>query len=425
MPKRSICWGTLKQIAATAGRCADIEFTKGIIRIARRMNVTFLTASVSRSAGGLFTSVRRTAQSLREEGVGVHVVGLEDKFTADDLDDWQLPRPITVPVVGPRFLGYSPRLSNVIAGLPSDLLHTQGLWTYTSRAARSWAHTARRLHVVSPRGMLDPWALANSRWKKRLAGWLYENSHLRRAACLHALCESEAKSIRAYGLRNPICIIPNGVDMPQSTSADPAPWSAKIDPPRKVLLFLGRIHPKKGLENLVKAWSLIDWKHEAGNWALAIGGWDQGGHEEELRRQCRDLGMESRVHFLGPQFGKSKDACYAHCSASILPSFSEGLPMTVLEAWSYGKPVLMTPECNIPEGFAANAAVEIETTPTAIADGIRQLVSLSPCDRRTMGNHGQKLIADKFNWRAVAKKMRAVYSWLLSSGPLPECVVLD
>jgi glycosyltransferase involved in cell wall biosynthesis len=389
------------------------------------MNVTFLTASVSRAAGGLFTSVRRTAQSLQENGLDVRVVGLEDRFTADDLKNWKSVQPQTVSILGPRFLGYSPALSRTIARVNTDLLHSQGIWTYTSRVAANWTRNTHRPHLVSPRGMLDPWALANSRWKKRLAGWCYENSHLSRAACIHALCRSEADSIRAYGLRNPICIIPNGVDVPASMDAGPAPWSAEIKPDRKVLLFLGRLHPKKGLSNLLSAWASLGRQRETAEWELVIAGWDQRSHQRELELQCQLLGIGDSVHFIGPQFGEHKHACYAGCSAAVLPSFSEGFPMAVLEPWAYEKPVLMTPECNIPEGFAANAALKVETSSDKIAEGIRQLISLSSSERQAIGRNGRQLVDDRFNWRTVARQMKSVYSWLLNGGPMPECVVLD
>jgi glycosyltransferase involved in cell wall biosynthesis len=112
-----------------------------------------------------------------------------------------------------------------------------------------------------PRGMLDPWALNNSRFKKKLAALVFENSHLRCAACLHALCQSEAKSIRAYGLTNPICVVPNGIDLPWVVEGSELRVESsalqRFAAGRKILLYLGRIHPKKGLANLLKAWKQV------------------------------------------------------------------------------------------------------------------------------------------------------------------------
>jgi poly(glycerol-phosphate) alpha-glucosyltransferase len=335
--------------------------------------------------------------------------------------------------------------------------------------------------------MLEPWALENSRWKKRLAALIFENRNLRSADCLHALCEAEARNMRNYGLRNPIAVIPNGVDLSESReqkveSSNP-PWDGIVEPGRKVLLFLSRIHPKKGLVNLLKAWAQIQRSAVSGqvvgalasDWTLAIAGWDQGGHEAELkclagemglawadvRKQKSDAGGTNQnsdfsvsefqlssaremaspispggtltsdlrpptsVLFLGPQFGDAKSACYANCDAFILPSFSEGVPMVVLEAWAHSKPVVMTPECNLPEGFTTNAAFRIETNIESIVRGLEQLLRSPFSNLCSLGANGRRLVSQQFAWPRIAKQMASVYAWLLGQGPKPDCVGLN
>ena len=266
----------------------------------------------------------------------------------------------------------------------------------------------------------------------------------------------------------------------------------------RVLLYLGRIHPKKGLANLLKAWKQASGQRsvvsgpvvsgpvvsgpvvsgpavsgpavsgpvvrsQSTEWVLAIAGWDQGGHEAELKALATELGIpwadvreatsplrgeggrrpdvvcpdaesnpssifhlpSSRsfsVVFLGPQFGDNKIACYRDCDAFILPSFSEGLPMVVLEAWAYGKPVLMTPECNVPEGFAANAAIRIEPNVPSIASGLHILFESSISDLQSTGRRGRRLVAAKFAWPKIAAEMKSVYTWLLGGGAKPACL---
>ena len=181
-----------------------------------------------------------------------------------------------------------------------------------------------------------------------------------------------------------------------------------------VLLFLGRIHPKKGLSELLEAW------HELGQvrrrWHLAIIGWDDGGYEEALHRKALQLGvLNDTAHFLGPRFGSEKAAAFSHADAFILPSHSEGFPMAVLEAWSYGLPVLKTPACNIPEGFGAGAALRIDAEAASIAEGIQDLVAMTPSERAAMGHRGRSLVEEKFTWSSVAEQMCATYQWLLGS----------
>ena len=128
------------------------------------------------------------------------------------------------------------------------------------------------------------------------------------------------------------------------------------------------------------------------------------------------------VIFVGPAFGETKDALLRRASAFILPSFSEGLPMSVLEAWSYRLPVLMTEHCNLPEGFAADAALRIGTDVESIAEGMRLLLRSPVSDLRSLGDHGRQLVSERFTWPQVAAQMKEVYGWVLGGGEKPDCV---
>ena len=155
---------------------------------------------------------------------------------------------------------------------------------------------------------------------------------------------------------------------------------------------------------------------------MAITGWDQSGHEAELKRQATELGVSDSVVFPGPQFNEAKADCLRRANAFILPSFSEGLPVSVLEAWSYSLPVLMTPECNLPEGFEAGAAIRTEVTARGVESGLRQLFRMTDADLRTMGERGRRLVEDRFTWARIAGEMISVYSWLLGESGIPACV---
>ena len=387
------------------------------------MRVGFLLSSVSREAGGLFQSVRGLAKAVRSTTFNVCVFGISDEQTAVDLQEW---RPLSVQVFRPRLhaWGYSNELVPAMLGADLDVLSVHGLWKYCSVASQRWHRQTGRPYVVHPHGMLEPWALRNAKRKKQVAALLYENEHLRRAACLRALSEAEAESIRAYGLRNPICFIPNGVDLPEepdrSATKPDSRRFGEFARDRKVLLYLGRLHPKKNLANLIRAWNDSQrWRSDS--WVLAIAGWDQGGYESELKR----IAASPSVVFLGPQFGAAKSECYRACDAFILPSLSEGLPMTVLEAWAYAKPVLMTPECNLPEGFSAEAALRIGSSPEEIAIGLKQLTEMNDDDRSAIGARGRDLVAKNFSWPRIGEQMRAVYEWLLGGGAPPETLRLQ
>jgi poly(glycerol-phosphate) alpha-glucosyltransferase len=381
------------------------------------MRVGFLVGSVSRKAGGLFQSVRGLAKAVASTNANVQVFGIRDEESAVDLQEW---RPLSVQTFRPRLRawGYSNELVPAMLDADLDILSVHGLWKYCSVAAQRWHRQTGRPYVVHPHGMLEPWAVRNAMWKKRIAAFLYENQHLRGAACLRALSEAEAQSIRSYGLHNPICVIPNGVDLPDLRESNAKTESTN----RKTLLYLGRLHPKKNISNLIRAWNeTFNSQRSSGDrWVLAIAGWDQGGYESELKRLAAGTGTS--VLFLGPQFGADKSECYRACDAFILPSLSEGLPMAVLEAWSYAKPVLMTADCNLPEGFSAKAAIRIGSSSDEISAGLKQMIEMSGEDRAAMGTRGRTLVATNFSWPRIGEEMRAVYEWLLDNGAPPQTV---
>ena len=392
---------------------------------------------MSRRAGGVFDANRQLARALHAAGDDVRVFGVADASTEDDRAAWD-PVPVAVAAAhGPRRLGFAPQLSPLLRTSDPEIVHTHGLWTYASRAVLQWHRSTRRPHVVHPHGMLDPWALRNGRWKKRLAALLYENAHLREAACLRALCLAELEAVRAAGYTNPVCLIPNGVSLPDRPSAESPGATAQSG---KSLLYLGRLHPKKGLAHLLKGWAMAGAPAE---WHLTIAGWDEAGHAADLKQLATTLGLSWEEHrdgnppairsnraerasirFTGPLFGQAKDSAYRNCSAFVLPSLSEGLPMTVLEAWSHRKPVLMTAACNLPEGVAANAALEILPTAEGVAEGLRQCFALDDQARRAIGSNGYRLVEDRFAWPQVAARLRTVNAWLVNGGDRPECVVL-
>jgi poly(glycerol-phosphate) alpha-glucosyltransferase len=178
---------------------------------------------------------------------------------------------------------------------------------------------------------------------------------------------------------------------------------------------------------LLEAWARVTTSPPATaeDWHLVIAGWDQDGHESALKAQVERLALGRSVHFVGPLFYDAKDTAYRHADAFILPSKSEGLPTVVLEAWAYDLPVLMTPQCNLPEGFTAGAAVRIETNADSIAAGLRQFFQMSDPDRRHMAANGRALVATKFAWSAIAAETFAVCEWLRGTGPKPKSVMTD
>jgi poly(glycerol-phosphate) alpha-glucosyltransferase len=196
-----------------------------------------------------------------------------------------------------------------------------------------------------------------------------------------------------------------------------------LAPGRKVLLFLGRLHPKKGVPNLLRAWAVCQkTEHEATNWTLVVAGWDQDGHENLLKRMVAELGIADSVLFPGPLFDGTKSRALRRAQAFVLPSYSEGLPVAVLEAWAYGLPALITPQCNLPEGFVEGAAVKADPDVASLTQGLRALFAMGESEREQMGVRGRRLVEQRFSWPSVTKQMISVYEWVLGGGPRPDCV---
>jgi glycosyltransferase involved in cell wall biosynthesis len=418
------------------------------------MITAHVSASLSRYAGGIFEIELALAHHLERLGVDVRALGLEDDQWSADAERWTPVRAEVVTVTGPMAFGYSRAFLPKMETYGADLAHLHSLWMYPSVAIHRWSQRTGKPYLVTPNGMLEPWALRNSARKKRLAGLFYENRCLRGASCLQANTRKELADFRAYGLNNPVCVIPNGVDLPEDRTRVTGVGDQGADHRPRILLFLGRLHPKKGLVNALRAWASLQRTANShpstDNWAFVIAGWDQGGHEVDLKRLCKELDLSyavtpasdftdnrqlttahngSSVLFTGPAFGETKDALLRSASAFILPSFSEGLPMSVLEAWSYGLPVLMTEHCNLSEGFAADAAIQIGTNVDSIAEGMRRLLSLQPTDNGhpttsldSLGRNGRALVERQYTWPMVAAQMKEVYEWVLGGGQKPGSV---
>lgn len=423
-----------------------------------KLKTLFLSPSLSRNLGGIYEIIRSLSLELQRSGVDVQALGLIDEGWALDKKNWGSVPTRAFAFTGPRVFGFSSVLRNEVLKSDADLLHLHALWMHTSVITSDWARYTKRPYIVTPNGMLEPWALRNSGWKKKIAALLYENRMLIGAACLQANTEKELSDFRAYGLTQPIAIIPNGVEIPEESKGERLKAKGENEG-RKTLMFLGRIHPKKGLPNLIRAFAQSRGSRVEGRepWRLVIAGWDQGGHEAELIQLCEELGLKSAVTnaeqrpgqlklkvegerralnarhssldsavlFFGPAFGKEKEDLLRSADAFVLPSFSEGLPMSVLEAWSYRLPVVMTPECNLPEGFAADAAIRIETSVESIAEGLSTLFSMNDADLMTMEAKGRGLVEDRFTWKSVASQMREVYDWMLGGGVPPSSVIME
>jgi poly(glycerol-phosphate) alpha-glucosyltransferase len=226
------------------------------------LNVAVLVDSIAARYGGPSYSVRRLWQTALSQGAQV-TVHSTDSFQASESDeDRRLWQPLDCrrwPAVGLKALGYSNKMAEGVAQSlvkGSSVISQHGLWLHYGRVARNLGKHASAPVIIHPHGMLEPWALRRSSWKKQMTGRLWEFENLRTAACLRVTSTDELQSVRSFGLKNPVALIPHGIDVLDDASLPSVAEAEALLPAlkgKRVLLFLSRVHPKKGLRALLQA----------------------------------------------------------------------------------------------------------------------------------------------------------------------------
>jgi glycosyltransferase involved in cell wall biosynthesis len=305
----------------------------------------------------------------------------------------------------------------------AEVQHIHGLWQdHTRRGART-ARAARVPYLVTAHGMADPWALQHKRWKKQIYLALVEAKNLRRASCLHALSRPEISQMRGMAPWTPIGFVPNGVDL---TPFDrlPARSMLEADHPeiqgKFVLLFFGRVHVKKGLDLLAEALRRIIPDHPEIH--LVVAGNDDGAWAP-FRDRMASLGLTGGMTYLGHVAGERARQVWAAANAFILPSYSEGFSMAVLEALACRLPCLITTACHFPELAAVGGGIEVAPDADAVSQGLRDLIERAPAERARLGQIGRRLVEQHYTWDRQAERLASIYDWLRGGGPSPEPVI--
>jgi len=362
-------------------------------------------------------SLRLLASAQAEMGHKVRVVhtGISD-------DGERSSFPFNVEVINVNSFGptrWSPKLINTACSdnFVPEVVHSHGLWLDVSRQSAKLSKQLGIPHIISPCGMLQKDAVKRSKWKKRIAWLGFQKKILLSAEMIHAKSEAEASEIRKRLPRAKVRVVPNPIETPPQNIVDgnTSDLSIRLNKDffqragilleHKILLFMGRVHPVKGLEHLLNAWTGI--YETFPDWHLVIIGPDEGGFRSKLKSMIRN--NSSNVAFVDPLFGEDRWTAYMNADLFVAPSEFENFGQSIAEALSVGVPVITTIGTPWKELKEKNCGWWIDPTPESIADALQEAMSLSDSERKAKGEAGKNIV-EQFLPSIIAEKMCELYS---------------
>lgn len=387
---------------------------------ADRPRVCHVTTAAGTAAAGVFGSIHGLLATLGRRGrIDVEILhavaqdgtGAHGTIAPESGDAWSIPDVSRRGWAsrGPAFFCYGAELRSLLPCLRTSIVHQHGLWQYPSIACADRQRHLGFRRVVSPHGMLHPWAVRVRSSRKRVAWLAYERRSAVEADVFHATAAAEAGYIRDQGLRQPIAVIPHGVDVPDAPPDGPRAGN-------RTALFLSRLHPGKRVEDLLAAWGRV----RPRSWSLVIAGPDDAGHRAALEPLARDAG--DGVRFVGPAHHDAKERLFREADLFILPSLSENFGLVVAEALAHGVPVITTTGTPWRQLPARGCGWWIAPGVDPLAAALREAVGMSPETLAAMGHRGWEYARSELTWDRVAMQYEALYGWLSGGGTMPSFV---
>ena len=373
------------------------------------MKVLSFVSSLDLSSGGPSRSVPMLAKGLAELGVDITLMAIRsENMNIHALEGTS----VKLKVISPSFSRRE--IAKFLADERFELIQIQSVWEMPYHKVMVEARKLNIPYIVTPRGMLEPWSLSQKKWKKRLAWWLYQRNDVQKSACVFTTAKMEAEHVSALGITTCKAVIPNGIETVGY------PCKSSIEGVKKQVLFLSRVHVKKGIELLFDAWKRIH--SEFAGWQLLVIGNGEAEYIHSLENRVENLGLKDCIKILPPVFGNDKIQIYQESALFCLPSYSENFGMAIAEAMSCGTPVITTTNCpwNILNDTKTGWCIDLSVD--NLENALREAMGMDANALYDMGQRASKLIYDNFDYRSVTRKTLRLYEWLLNSGEKPEFV---
>lgn len=382
------------------------------------MKILVVTPYLGSTYGGTSKAIQDLACSLAQENHSIDIVttNANDKVCIEvPLNQWIEKDGYRVRyfpcwnrntlIVSPQLLWWIFRHAEAY-----DVVHTNTIFSPIISLTHSILRSLQVPYVVTPHGMLEPWALNYKSWKKRYYLSLFEKSNLKQASAIQALASTEAQNILQLDSSLQIAVVPNGIHKESFVdAASPDTLYEKFPEVRgkTLILFLGRIDPKKGLDLLSTAFADVYQRYP--NAHLAIAGPDSINYLPTARQFFAEAGCSSAVTFTGMITGELKQAALAAADVYVAPSYSEGFSISVLEGMASGLPCVITTGCNFPEAASAEAAYVVDIDAGSICAAIEQCLE-DEIAAKALGDRARNFIFENYTWKKSAERLTQVYS---------------
>lgn len=373
------------------------------------MKILSFVSSLDLACGGPSRSVPMLVKGLAELGVDITLMTIRSK----DMNTHALEgTSAKLKVLEPSFS--KKEIARYLKEEKFELIQIQSMWDLPYHKVMVEARRLGVPYVVTPRGMLEPWSLSQKKWKKILAWWLYQRNDVLKSACVFTTAEMEAEHVSELGITTCKSVIPNSIE------TDAYRCKASVDGIKKQVLFLSRLHVKKGIEILIDSWKRV--ASDFSDWQLLVIGNGEAEYIHRLEMKVERLGLKDSIKILPQVFGEAKIKVYQESALFCLPSFSENFGMAIAESMSCGTPVITTTNCpwiilnDTKTGWCIDLSVD------NLEHALREAMTMSSVDLYAMGQKASKLIYENFDYRSVTLKILRLYEWLLNGGEKPEFI---